>query len=160
MASTFFDRIKELKERVPKHSVTAALEVDQVYAHYQHEAISYDHNPTTPSGTLTYHNGGGAKYLERPWLEAAEHDMKRLADGLLEEHGLLDAAIEIAEDGSRMVLVNAPVEFGDLRESGHPTVEVDGVKVYDRPPVVGRLSEAELKAKGELRHTFDGPVAR
>lgn len=112
------------------------------------------------TGTLHYKNGGGAKYLERPWLDAQEHMMKRFADGLLEPHGLQDAAIEVAEDGARMVLTNAPVEFGDLRESGHPTVEVDGAVVYDRPPVAPRLSEAELKAKGHLRDEFGGPVAR
>lgn len=86
--------------------------------------------------------------------------MKRFADGLLEEHGLEDAATDIAEDGARMVLENAPVEFGDLRESGHPTVEVDGAVVYDRPPVAPRLSEADLREKGHLVDEFGGPVAR
>lgn len=157
--SSFFDRIKELQERVPKHDVKAVCEVDQVYAHYQHEDISY-HRDGTPSGTLHYKNGGGAKYLERPWLDAQEHMMKHFADGLLEEHGLQDAATDIAEDGARMVFENAPLEFGDLRESGHPTVEVDGVVVYDRPPVSPRLSEAELREKGHLRDEFGAPVPR
>lgn len=160
MPGTFDQRMAELEAMTPKESVRATVEVDQVYAHYQHEGISYDHNPTTPSGTLQYRNGGGAKYLERPWLEAAEHDMKRWADGLLREHGLFDASTGIADEGVRMVDENAPVEFGDLRESGHATVAVDGVVRYDVPPRVPRLSEDELKAKGDLRRVFDGPVAR
>lgn len=34
MASTFFDRIRELRERVPDHDVKAVCEVSQIYAHY------------------------------------------------------------------------------------------------------------------------------
>lgn len=73
--------------------------------------------------------------------------MQIFADGLLKPHGLQDAGIHIAEKGVTMVEEHAPVEFGDLRKSGHPKVTKDGATIYDRPPVVGRLSEAELKAK-------------
>lgn len=58
-----------------------------------------------------------------------------------------------------MVYDHAPVEFGDLRESGHPTVTDEGHTTYDRPPLVPRLSEAELREKNQLRDVFDGPVA-
>lgn len=75
-------------------------------------------------------------------------------------------ATDIAEGMSQAVFDHAPFEFGDLRGSGHPFV-VDGGhvrtgedgktditggdRVYDRPPAVHRLSEEELRAKGDLR---------
>lgn len=77
----------------------------------------------------------------------ADHAMRLLAEGLLKPDGLLTAARQIAEDGATMVDVHAPVEFDNLRKSGHPTVTDDGATVYDRPPIVGRLSEEELRAE-------------
>ena len=53
----------------------------------------------------------------------------------------------LAEEGGVAKL--APVELGDLKSSGHPTVESDGHVVYDRPPRQHRLTEQELKAKGQ-----------
>lgn len=159
MPGTFDERMAALEAVTPKSSVRASCEVDQIYAHYQHEDLSYNRQGEV-TGTLQYRNGGGAKYLERPWLGATEHNMKRWADGLLREHGLFDASTEIADEGVRMVEENAPVEFGDLRESGHAMVAVDGVKRYDVPPRVPRLSELELREKGHLRDEFDAPVAR
>lgn len=138
MPSTFFDRIAELGRQVPKHSVTAKVEVDQVYAHYQHEGLDFNHP-----------RGGQAKYLEQPWLAATSETMGRFARALLEPDGLERAGVEVAEKGSEMVQSHAPVEFNNLRQSGHPTVQVDGVTVYDRPPVVHRLSEAELRVLGK-----------
>lgn len=73
--------------------------------------------------------------------------MQSLADGLLKPDGLVSAATRIAEDGAKMVREHAPVEFDNLRRSGHPTVVDDGTTVYDRPPEVPRLSEDELKAE-------------
>ena len=57
---------------------------------------------------------------------------------------------DLAEDGG--VASHAPVEFGDLRDSGHPSVTEDGRTVYDREPRQGRLSPEELKAKYRLHH--------
>lgn len=55
------------------------------------------------------------------------------------------------EDGVARV---APIELGDLRASGHPTVESDGHVIYDRPPRQHRLTEDELKVKGEAREAL------
>jgi hypothetical protein len=51
------------------------------------------------------------------------------------------------EDLSDAVEQLAPVEFGDLRKSGHPTVKSSGRFVYDRPPKQARLTKAEMDAK-------------
>ena len=57
---------------------------------------------------------------------------------------------DLAEDGD--VASHAPLEYGDLRDSGHPSVTEAGATVYDREPRQGRLSPEELKAKYRLHH--------
>ncbi len=64
--------------------------------------------------------------------------------------------ISAAEHLSGEVARLAPVEFGDLRGSGHPVVTDDGETIYDRPPLVGRLSKEELKAKDKARDALSG----
>lgn len=61
------------------------------------------------------------------------------------------------EDLSGQVFDHAPVEFFDLRASGHPQVRRAGAVVYDRPPMQARLTEAQLRAKGKLR-TIGGSI--
>lgn len=61
-----------------------------------------------------------------------------------------EAVEDLAEDGG--VATHAPVEYSDLRDSGHPSVTEDGVTVFDREPRQHRLSEDELKAKYRLHH--------
>lgn len=48
---------------------------------------------------------------------------------------------------SDQVEVTAPVEWNDLRKSGHPKVTLGERVTYDRPPKAARLTDAELKAK-------------
>jgi hypothetical protein len=83
--------------------------------------------------------------------------MEHLAESAITEEGsnLEDAMADNMEDMSEQIYLLAPWEFGDLRASGHPSVASGGATVYDRPPNVGRLSEEELRAKGELRELFD-----
>lgn len=153
--STFFDRIDQLAEEIGDGHLIAACEVDQIYAHRQHEELTW-HHPA----------GGQAKYLEGPFLEGAEDHARRFAKGLLDTDGPRGAAAEIAEGMARDVFEHAPFEFGDLRASGHPfvidggdvvtadlgkTEIAGGETVYDRPPAMHRLSREELEAKGDLR---------
>lgn len=155
MPGDFLERIDELAEAVGDGHLIGAVEVDQVYAHRQHEELFWKHP-----------EGGQAKYLEQPWLSSAEDTMRHLAKTLLDEGGPAVGMVEAVEAGARAVFDHAPFEFGDLRASGHPSVidgghveDVDAGKVdvigghtvYDRPPAVHRLSEEELRAKGDLR---------
>lgn len=142
----FTDGIDKMLEDCPDESVTGHLVVDQVYAHYQHAHPEF-HHP----------DGGQAFYLSEPLFVKVRGYMAHLGakavtpDGCAVEDGMVDNM----EDLSWEVYERAPWEFGDLRASGHPIVEVDGKTAYDRPPKVHRLSAEELKIKAELRYLFD-----
>lgn len=153
--TSFTDRLDMLAEEVGHDHLIGQVEVDQVYAHRQHEELTWKHP-----------DGGQAKYLEQPWFAAVEDTMRHLAKTLLDAGGPAVGMTDAVETGSRAVFDYAPFEFGDLRASGHPSVVdggqvedvgdgkidvVGGETVYDRPPAVHRLSEEELRAKGDLR---------
>lgn len=157
----FFEGIDEISERVGHGHVKGQVEFDQVYAFAQHES-------TWLSGPLAGHvihdhpGGGGAKYLEQPLLEDTAAFMQHVADRLLDD-GTVPAMVENVEKLADTSAARAPVEFGDLRESAHPTVTDDGATVYDRPPLIPRLGEKELaakakgRAKGDHRRTYLPP---
>ena len=139
MAGTFSDRIDVLRQRVGSEKVTAVCEVAQVYAKYQHEHMEL-HHP----------RGGSAKYLERPLMSHYRDYLTDYARTVLDDGGV-PAMKRSAEHLSDQVEVTAPVEFTDLRRSGHPSVTQGDRTVYDRPPKQHRLSEEELRAKGRER---------
>ncbi len=135
----FAARIQELIDKTPS-KVQGTVVVDQVYAQIQHEALEFKHP-----------HGGRAKYLGGPLLENYQKYVQHLADATL-DGDLKDAMIRNMEHlSTEGVYENAPVEFADLKASGHPIVEVDGMAVYDRAPMVHRLTEEELRAKNHLR---------
>lgn len=75
---------------------------------------------------------------------------------MLEDGGkraLIDAMEDLAEDGG--VASHAPLEFADLRASGHPSVREGEEVIYDRAPRVERLTDEELKAKTRARDALD-----
>jgi hypothetical protein len=117
--------------------------VDQVYAHYQllqHERLDL-HHP----------RGGHARYLAVPLETRFPLYLRWVAGGFLDDGGR-EGMIRAMEDLSDQVEWHAPVEFWDLRRSGHPEVKLGEHTVYDRPPIVHRLSPAELKAKSRIRY--------
>lgn len=140
MSGSFFERIDELDARVGNGTLHGEVEVDQVYAKYQELRDDLNHP-----------RGGQAHYLGGPFLASVEDNMRKIAKTFLEPGGPTDGMIDLVEATSRSVFEHSPVEWGDLRDSGHPKVTDDGHVVYDRPPVVPRLSEIELRAKGKLR---------
>lgn len=139
MGGTFGARVTELRERVGTGHTIGHVEVDQAYAQYQHEGVEFRH-PL----------GGQAKFLEAPLMERYRDYLARIGRDVLDE-GVVGPMAANMEDLSREVFERSPLEFGDLRDSGHPTVEDDGKTVYDRPPMAHRLSEEELAAKDRLR---------
>lgn len=142
MKGEFIGNIDALLAKTPNR-VTGHVEVDQVYAHYQHAHPEF-HHP----------DGGEAFYLKTPLYVKCDEYMTHLAGGAVNGE-VVKAMTENMEDLSLEVYDRAPWEFGDLRASGHPTVEVDGEVVYDRPPLVKRLSEVDLKIKSHLRYLYD-----
>jgi hypothetical protein len=127
---------------MPHRSVKGTVEVDQVYAHYQHEHPEFHH----PSG-------GEAFFLTTPLFAKFGSFMERLAQRAITSAGsdLVDAMMDNMEALSLEVYQRAPWEFADLRASGHPYVEVDGTIEKDRAPMCHRLSADELRIKSELR---------
>ncbi|WP_027947215.1 hypothetical protein [Amycolatopsis taiwanensis] len=114
-----------------------------VYARYQHEELQLNHP-----------RGGQAKYLEQPLHAEYRGYLDDIARRTLETgpvEPMIDAMENLAAD---QLGQHAPLEFGNLRESGHPSVTSGGETVYDREPVQRRLTEAELREQHRtgIRH--------
>ena len=145
--SQFTDRLRQFAEDLGVGKVHGQVEVDQVYAHYQHEHPEFAHP-----------DGGKAFYLRDPLFEHGPKDfMETLAERAVTETGtdVQGGMADNMEQLSLDVYEQAPWEFGDLRASGHPKVTQDDAVLYDRPPNVHRLGPDELRAKGVLRDLFD-----
>jgi len=139
MAGDFLARMDELIEEHDGGDVVGSVVVDQVYARYQHERMDLKHP-----------NGGQAKFLSGPLLNDAGKYLQKLAGNVL--HGSLNAAMaECMESLSLSVWEKAPRDFWDLRQSGNPRVHVGAAEVYNRPPIVPRLTEAQLREKARLK---------
>lgn len=152
--ASFQDRIAELQSQVGVGDLTASIEFDQPYAAVQEEGGWLDFlGKDGPKAIVNHPGGGGSKYLGSALLNYANRAAQNLADHVLddEEGSLIRAQAANAEKIAADASANAPIEFGDLKESDHPQVLDNGVVVYDRPPAVPRLSDAELKAKGSQR---------
>jgi hypothetical protein len=142
MAGDFGERIDELMERVGHGDLVGSVVIDQRYAAVQHNSLDFEHP-----------RGGQALYLQQPLMEHHEDYLRKIAGGILDDGGkraMEEVVEDLAEDGGVARL--APLEFGDLRDSGHPSVTEDGAVVYDREPRQHRLSDEELKAKYRLHH--------
>lgn len=144
-SETFDRRMDELAERVGYERIRGSVVVDQVYAQYQHEGLDLKHP-----------RGGQAKYLEQPLYQRAPQYVQEVADSLLTGNPR-QALADAMEDLSQQVFELAPIEFLDLRASGHPTVRQGARTVYDRPPMQARLTPAQLRAKNQLRRVTDMP---
>lgn len=140
--STFFDRIDELDIAVGHGLLTLAVEINQIYAHYQEVGDDFEHP-----------RGGEARALRNSLFVKIDQFMEIYARSFITETGsdVIQAAKDIAENISFEYYDRAPREFDDLRDSGHPTVTDDGVVIYDRAPRVGRLTAEQLREKSKLR---------
>ena len=138
--SEFTDRIDLLMRRTDAGELLrGSVTMDQVYAHRQHEDLSY-HHP----------RGGHAQYLRLPLYEHAPDYLRAIAGGWLEDGGkrAMARSMEHLSDAAEL---QAPWEFVDLARSGSPKVEVGHRTDYERPPKQHRLTEQELKIKNRLR---------
>ena len=146
-ASTFFARTEELKDRVGSGVMHFETVVNQLYA-YNMEVGGWD-NLLGYLGQRSLHplHGGMVGALGYSLSEMADHLWSDCADLLLLPDGLFSAFVSGAEELCAAYSLNAPVEWGNLRLSGHPSVEDNSVVVYDRPPIAPRLSRAELDAQ-------------
>lgn len=150
MASSFFDRIDELKERVGKGKLTGRVKFDQVYASAQ-ETGTWTSGPNAGKVIHEHPGGGQSHFLGGALLEGKDVYLRSVASSVLDEGGPAQGMREAAEELAKRSSGLAPIEFGDLRESAHPTVESEGAVVFDRPPHIPRLTKEQLKAKDKLR---------
>jgi hypothetical protein len=135
---TFDQGIAQLSALVGHGTATGHVVVDQAYAQRQHEDLAYKHP-----------RGGGPKYLEAPLYAKANDYFELVAKEMLKV-GVIPPLATAMENLASTIEYTAPVLWWDLRRSGHPFVDDNGIVVYDRSPLVHRLTEAELKAKGRL----------
>lgn len=142
----FADGVDELLARTPLR-LEGKVEFDQVYAFNQHEGRWLNFMGRFGPKAM---ERGHPKFVEQPLLGGSEGFMRTVADHLLED-GPIAGMIEDVETLADEASAEAPIEFGDLKASAHPTVTADGAIVYDRPPLVPRLSEGQLKAKAAKR---------
>lgn len=142
----FAERIDALDAAVGHGDLTIKNEVDQVYAAY----IEFNDGFAHP-------RGGQAHYARDGLYNGVEADMSELARRAITEEGsdLVGGAIDVAQGLERRTSDLTPREFVNLARSGHVTVEDDGVVIYDRPPDVPRLSEAQLRAQRASGHELD-----
>lgn len=133
MAGTFLARTKMLMDNVGGGNLIGVIEVNQVYAKYQHERMDLAHDD------------GGPKYLGNAMKEGAVPAMAVLARSVLRGDLSIAMSRQMENIAHRMPKF-APTEFGDLDRSAHVKVIDRGAIVYDRPGVP-RLSEAEIEAK-------------
>jgi hypothetical protein len=131
---TFNEQIDHLIDAVGRGRLRAHLMVNQAYAQNQHETVTFVHR-----------HGGGPHYLSEPLMASYPALLQNIADKTITEHGsdIVTGMIETAEAMSQMVADNAPGDGADddLRRSGHPTVDRDGIILYDRPPLAPRRPE-------------------
>lgn len=146
MAGDFVSRIDQLQWAVGIGDLVVKVEMDQVYAKYQHERTD-----------LRHPRGGEAGYLRNALHMNQGEYLQHLANRLLTADGsdLVSGAVDVARQLSRQGEQRAPVEFVNLRRSGHPTVTDNGAVVFDEPPAVPRLSEEQLRAQRRHGHSLD-----
>lgn len=138
-----YARIANQIEGMTPADMVGSLKVDQIYARAQHESTWV----TGPNAGVRIHNhpgGGGPKYLEAPFFANYAEWMQTLAHSVLHE-GLGEGMAKVVEGIDRRMRPLVPRLHGYLSLSGHPTVKLGARTVYDRPPRIHRLSEAELK---------------
>lgn len=143
MKGTFGAGIDDIKKQVGTGHLVGKLIVDQIYAKYQHEGADFFHP-----------DGGKPFYLRDPLFAHAFQYMQKLGSSAITDYGsdFVHTMADCMEDLNKEVIVQAPKEFLDLQDSGHPIVVDNGHVTYDRAPVVGRLSEEELRVKARVAH--------
>jgi hypothetical protein len=145
VTGTFQARTDELAHKVGHGDLKGRVEVDQIYARFQHERAD-----------LRHPRGGGPFYLRKAMMEHGQQHLVTIGRSILETggvHAMADAMDEVVG----LLPQYTPVEFGYLRDSGHAQVFDNGALAYDLPPIVPRLSEEQLKHRG---HKHFGTTVR
>jgi len=126
------DGWRRVLDQVGEGTITAKVTVDQVYAQDQHENPRYRHND------------GSMKFVTGPLLKGSRRWLSAVARNILTTDPK-EIFRRIAEEFADDVEAATPTDDGILDKSAHPQVLERGGVVYDRPPKMHRLSEAEIR---------------
>lgn len=141
--ASFSERIDQLREQVGQGVIQGYVNVDQVYAHYQDSGVG---PRGKPAEAFDHPRGGEAGYLTDSLTAMGPDFAQEIADSISEETPMTEVFIGGVTDLILDVNTLAPLEWGNLRESAAAQVTDNGDVVYDRPALVPRLSDDELKA--------------
>jgi hypothetical protein len=142
MATEAGRRLGRLAQDIGRARLRGIIECDQIYARYQHETLN-----------LRHPHGGGPKFLWRPLADNHEQWLQHIADKVLTPDGtaIFEGMSDVLEMWSKDAAKAAPIEWGDLRNSMHPTVRQGSRVHYDRAPMARRLTDEELRLKARWR---------
>jgi hypothetical protein len=132
----FFARTKQLEEMVGKGTLKGEFAANRIYAAVQHERGWKNFMGTgTPKEIRQYHQGGGQKFVESVVAEKWQGWMMDIAAETL-HRGPQSAVIDAMHDLDEGLKQRAPLEDGDLRNSGTYTVKDNGRVIADKPSEV------------------------
>lgn len=142
----FHDKMQMLIDSTARGNITGEVVVDQVYAHYQEVNVTFRHP-----------DGGQAYYMRDSLYEDLNGKMQKIADSVLDEEGTHpeEGVKKVVDSVNDSIKEKAPLEFGDLRGSGHRIVTVGQETVYDVPALIGRQSAEELKQKKHIQEILE-----
>lgn len=142
----FHDKMQMLIDSTAKGKITGEVVVDQVYAHYQEVHETFNHP-----------DGGQAYYARDSLYDNLSGKIQKIADKTLTEDGTHpeDGVKDVVDSVNDGIRLRAPLEFGDLRNSGHRIVTVGQETVYDVPALIGRQSAEELKQKKHIQEILE-----
>jgi len=159
MTKTFSEGISELKRIVGDGELTGTITVNQVYAHWIDDGMS---SRGKPSFAFNHPRGGQAMFLSGPVKYRRGEVIQRWANSVLTGR-LVPETIDILFTFRDDVFLHAPREFDILRNSTELRLRDNDVPAFMLPPLIPRLSEAEIKAirkaaspAGNLRTSLRG----
>lgn len=139
MPGTFVPNVERIITKVGGGILTAKVEFNQVYAHRQHYELGWKHP-----------RGGEALYLANALFGGVGEYLGLIAGSVDADLDPTPGMIEVAEALARKSASNAPIMWGNLRMSNHPSVTHNGMLIYDRLPIMPRLTDEELDELHEL----------
>lgn len=151
--TSFAERIDTLKAMVGDGYLDAEITVNQVYAHYQDSGAG-PHGK--PAALFIHPRGGEAGYLSGQVAARRDEVISAWARTLLRE-GPIPTTVRLVNSFCDQVYARAPREFWILRNSAAGKVHDNGRPTFDRPPMMPRLSQAELNA---IRRAAGGDALR
>lgn len=137
---TFVDRMQELSKLVGTGKVETIVRFDQAYAGRQERNLLNNHP-----------RGGGPKFLHNAIVGEHRTHIERVAMELFRGNTQV-LYIRLGENVANRAAASAPIELGNLRQSGAVKVKVGGRNIYVREAAQRRLTRTELNSRVREHH--------